>query len=685
MLAPRPPSRLALLFLSIWVTCLPALTRAQPSEEGRRPNVLFILADDLGWSDTTLHGTTKLYRTPHLERLAARGMKFTRAYSSSPLCSPTRASVLTGLSPARTGITAPVCHLPKVVLESTVSTAGNPALKATQPESVTRLDPRTFTLAERFREEGYATDHFGKWHLGPEPYSPLQHGFDVDLPHHPGPGPAGSYVAPWKFRDFDPDPGIPDQHLEDRMASEAVAFLEKHREKPFFLNYWMFSVHAPFDAKPELVEKYRGHVDENDPQRSPTYAAMIESLDDAVGTLLDALDRLDLADDTIIVFASDNGGNMYNEVDGTTPTSNAPLRGGKATIFEGGIRGPAIVAWPGHVPAGSMSQEIIQSCDFYPTLLELLDLEPREGQSFDGISIVPALRGEPLEREAIFTYFPHSPPVPDWLPPSVAVHSGKWKLIRLFHQGEAGAHRHLLYDLESDAGERNDLSARHPDLVKKLDGLIEKFLEDTGAVVPKLNEKFDPAKYRPELEGQGRIRSKSPKRRNRSARDRKARRAVKGWRPGGTATLELEGEVLVIRSSGGDPHLSFSLPREVAAKKLKLEVRLASDSNGPGQVFWQEKGRRPGFSRERSRPLAVNHDGTMHTCVVEWEPGGPVTALRLDPSTSSGTIRLAELRLLDEEGHVLHRWPGDSDGAQLETGKGSSTRTPSRSRSRKSP
>ena len=190
--------------------------------------------------------------------------------------------------------------------------------------------------------------------------------FDVDVPHWPGPGPAGSYVAPWKFPDFDPN--TPDEHIEDRMAQEAVAFMETHRDEPFFLNYWMFSVHAPFDAKQALIDQYKTKVDPTDPQRSPTYAAMIESMDDAVGTLLDTLDRLEIADNTIIIFASDNGGNMYNEVDGTTATSNAPLRGGKATMYEGGVRGPAVVVFPGRVQEGSRSDEVIQSCDFYPTL-----------------------------------------------------------------------------------------------------------------------------------------------------------------------------------------------------------------------------------------------------------------------------------------------------------------------------
>ena len=273
-------------------TCLLA-TIAIGAEPVRKPNVVLILADDLGWSDTTLFGTTRFYKTPNIERLATRGMTFTRAYAASPLCSPTRASVLTGLNPARHGITAPTCHLPTVTLKATPRITGPPDAKATVLTSVSRLDTRYYTLAEMLQDNGYATGHFGKWHLGAEPYSPLQHGFDVDVPHHPGPGPAGSYVAPWKFRDFDHDPDIPDEHIEDRMAKEAVAFMEKHRDQPFFLNYWMFSVHAPFDAKRTLIDQYRKQVDKTNPQRSPTYAAMIESMDGAVCSRKAVLQQID--------------------------------------------------------------------------------------------------------------------------------------------------------------------------------------------------------------------------------------------------------------------------------------------------------------------------------------------------------------------------------------------------------
>ena len=474
-----------------------------------RPNIIFILADDLGWADTTLYGHTSLYETPNLERLSKRGMTFTRAYSNSPLCSPTRASILTGQTPARHGSTAPTHHTVEVRLQAEVKKAGPPHQAALMVNSVSRLDTRYPTLGKLLNQAGYATGHFGKWHLGPEPYSPLQHGFDVDVPHWPGPGPAGSFVAPWKFKNF--KAGTPGEHIEDRMAREAVQWMKSlPKDKPFYMNYWQFSVHAPFNAKEELIEKYRGRIDRDQKQQSPTYAAMVESLDDAVGSLLDAVDEAGIADRTLFIFTSDNGGNMYNGIPEedqngesyvSVPTSNHPLRGGKACIYEGGIRVPTVVAWPGMTKAGSRSDQIIQTSDFYPTLLTGLDIPLPENHPIDGVDIGPALRGGELSRDAIFTYFPHAPGVPDWLPPNVAVHAGDWKLIRLFHHGEDGAHAYRLYHLKDDLGETKDLASRHPDKVRELDGLIEGHLVDTRAVRPQPNPRFDVSQFDPESIG----------------------------------------------------------------------------------------------------------------------------------------------------------------------------------------
>lgn len=648
----------AILLLAAFTTTMKVVAvELQPNADSKsKPNVVLILADDLGWSDTTLFGTTKFYRTPNIERLAQRGMTFSRAYSSSPLCSPTRASILTGLSPARHGITSPTCHLPRVVLQAVAQQTGSPKQKATIPESVTRLSTDYYTLAEMLHDNGYATGHFGKWHLGPEPYSPLQHGFDIDIPHFAGPGPSGGYVAPWNYKDFDHDPNIPDEHIEDRMAKEAAAFLQQHKDEPFFLNYWMFSVHAPFDAKQSLIDKYRQAVDPNDPQRSPTYAAMIESMDDAIGTLLDTLDRLGLSEDTIIIFASDNGGNMYNEVDGTSATSNSPLRGGKATMYEGGVRGPAIFVQPGLVEPGSQSSEVIQSVDFYPTLLDLLDIEPQPEQLFDGVSIAAALEGGRLEREAIFTYFPHSPAIPEWLPPSISVHHGDWKLIRIFHGGDNNDHRYKLFSLREDVGEQSDVSGRFPERVRQLDALIERHLVETQAVRPLPNQNFDPAKYDLSQEGQAALKnsSKPPPSKSGTPAKKPARKAVAGWQSGGACELLLSDGALKVTSYGNDPHLSCQLSSPVTASQLTLQLRMQADASGRGQFFW--KGAGQPFAAVRSQSFEVEHDDISHVYSVAFQLEEAVQSIRIDPSQGSGTILIFEVKLLHEDGRVLQSW-----------------------------
>jgi arylsulfatase A-like enzyme len=557
-------------------------------ETRRSPNVIFILADDLGWADTALYGHTKFHETPNLQRLAGRGITLTRAYSASPLCSPTRSAILTGLSPARIGITTPSCHLPEVVLEATVGRTAAPDQKTVQPRTVTRLKTEYRTLAESLKEAGYATGHFGKWHLGTEPYSPLQQGFDVDLPHHPGPGPAGSYVAPWKFADFDPDPDTPNQHIEDRMAEEAGRWMEANQDRPFFLNYWMFSVHAPFDAKKELIEKHRGRVNPDDQQRSPTYAAMVESMDDAVGTLLDTLDRLKLTDNTIIIFTSDNGGNMYSEVDGVVPTSNRPLRGGKASMFEGGVRVPGVVIWPGVVAPGSRSDAIVQSEDYFPTLLEGLKLSPAPGQQFDGISVLPALKGKSMTRDAVVKYFPHNPGVPDWLPPSASITETDWKLIRIFHGGDNGDHRNLLFHLKEDLSESTNVADRHPEIVQRLDNQLTTFLVKTEAVLPVQNPAFDPARYRPELEGVQQPRKKTAPKSSpgRTSANNENDPGLKGWKPRSCEASVAAGHLRISDLKGGS-FLGFAAGKHRGLGTVTFRIKAQP---GSGHVDWLPNG-----------------------------------------------------------------------------------------------
>jgi arylsulfatase A-like enzyme len=463
-------------------------TVAAQKEAGAPPNVVFILADDLGGRDTSLYGS-RFCETPNLERLARRGMTFSQAYAANPLCSPTRASLMTGLYPARIGITQASGHVPEEVFEATLARNGRPDQKVLQVRAASRLKHEYFTLAEAFKQAGYGTGHFGKWHLGREPYDPLHQGFDVDVPHWWGPGPARSYLAPWAFPNFQGQPG---EHIEDRTAAEAVKFLREHRDRPFFLNYWAFSVHGPWGGKPELIEKYRKKADPKSAQRNPVYGAMVQSLDEAIGTLTGALDELGLAERTIVIFSSDNGGVHFREVDGVPVTSNAPLRGGKATLYEGGTRVPGVIVWPGTVKAGTKSDAVISSVDYYPTLLEMTGLKPQPGQRFDGVSIVPALKGRRLERETIFCYFPHYTPATGNRP-GVWVRKGDWKLIRYFGDNDDRSDRLELYDLKEDLAEANNLSTKQPERVRGLNALIDQFLKETGAVVPVPNPNYHPA------------------------------------------------------------------------------------------------------------------------------------------------------------------------------------------------
>lgn len=587
-------------------------------------NILFILADDLGWADTTLYGQTQLYETPNLEKLASRGMTFTRAYTANPLCSPTRSSILTGLHPARTGLTSPNCHTPNIVLKAKAADDAPSNKKLTAYTSVTRLDPAHVTIAERLKESGYVTGHFGKWHLGAEPYSPLEHGFDVDVPHWHGPGPAGSFVAPWKFPDFKEK--YPGEHIEDRMGDEAVAFLEANKDKPFFLNYWQFSVHAPFDAKKKYIEKYRSKIDPKDEQRSPTYAAMVQSLDENVGKMLDALDRLELTDKTAIIFFSDNGGNMYNEVDGTTPTSNRPLRGGKGNNWDGGVRVPAVVSWPGVTKPGTRCDNLITSPDFYPTLLAMAGLEPDRSAPLDGISLVPAFRGETLDRDAVFTFFPHSTGVPDTLPPSASAYSDDWKLLRLLHSGKNGDHEHRLFDLQNDMGERKDLSAEYPDKVTELSTKLDRFLKDTGAVFPRPNPNYNPAS---------------------------AELTKLGIRAGKGMKLDAAGGNLIASVEENNAQINLQLKEPSRQGEHTLVFDLFAEKPGRIALRWAEKGKKPLYFRDRlvlSSPYKVG----ASTIAIPFASENSVISFRADFQQQPGTVRISNIHFNSSETTI---WP----------------------------
>lgn len=624
----RRPNHYALVFcvVPLAVAIVTAVATAAPSS---RPNIVFILADDLGWRDTTVYGST-FYETPNIDRLARRGMRFTQAYAAAPICSPTRASIMTGLYPARLGITTPSCHEEKVVLEPVMAKAAAPDRKLITPQSVTRLKNEYYTLAEALHDAGYVTGHFGKWHLGREPYDPLHQGFDVDLPHWWGPGPAG-YIAPWRFPRQVNFTGRPGEHIEDRMADEAVRFLRQNKDRPFFLNYWAFSVHSPFQGKPELITKYAAKADPNNPQHNPCMGAMVQSLDEGVGRLLDTLDELRLSDRTIIVFFSDNGGvhfkghdNEGNVFDAPL-TSNAPLRGGKGTIYEGGTREPCIVAWPGQVAAGVTSDAIIQSVDWYPTILDILGLRAQAGLTFDGVSILPALRqtGRPA-RDAIFCFFPHEVAITGCAP-AVYVHQGDWKLIRVFYDGPNFAHRYELYNLKDDVSETTNLAGKMPQRVREMDVLIEKFLQDTHAVVPRPNPAYDPMA-----------------------------RVLDGWRVVRHARLAVANKRMVIEGEPTGVPVIMS-PAPAASGPVTVEVRMRSTGSGGVRVFWNRRGE-PNFPPDRATRIDAVLDGQWHECAATMQVAGRLNAIRLDLGNASTRTEIDWIHLKTADGRTIRQW-----------------------------
>jgi arylsulfatase A-like enzyme len=386
-------------------------------DAGRRPNVIFVLCDDLGWMDVSIHGST-FYRTPNVERLAARGMLFTQAYTANPLCSPTRASVLTGQYPGRLRFTTPAGHLSQVILDPVVPATAASTARLREPQSCTRLKNEYVTYAEVLKTNGYSTAFMGKWHLGSDPYLPENQGFDYTVGGRQHPGPPGGYFAP--FAAGGNLPFVPaGTHVNDVLADSAVSFLEAHRHRPFLVNLWFYDVHSPWECKPDLRAGYLGRSSADGRQKNPTMGAMIETMDTGLGRVLDKLEQLGLEDNTIIVFFSDNGGVKYSFVDGALVTDNWPLRNGKASVYEGGTRVPCVVVWPGHVAPGSTNASLLSSVDFYPTLLEMLDLQAVPGTVLDGVSQVPALLGTGTPRTNVFVHFPHSTPAP-------ATFAGSW-------------------------------------------------------------------------------------------------------------------------------------------------------------------------------------------------------------------------------------------------------------------
>jgi len=453
-----------------------------------KPNIIFILLDDLGWRDLVCYGSP-FYETPNLDRLAAEGMTFSNAYAAAPVCSPTRASIMTGKYPARVGITQYI--------------GGQATGKLCDVPYLRELPLQEVSLAGALKAGGYATWHVGKWHLGGAETSPLKHGFDINIGGCDWGSPKKGYFSPYGCPAISDGP--PGEYLTDRLTDEAIGLIgSANPTKPFFLNLWHYAVHTPIQAPEALIEKYRRKaaalgLDKIDPieqgdffpcehkrteriqrrkfQSDPAYAAMIENLDSNIGRLLRALEESGKAGNTMVIFTSDNGGLATAE---GSPTCNAPLAEGKGWMYEGGAREPLLIRWPGVIAPGSRTEMPVTSPDFYPMLLEAAGLEGMPAQHVDGVSFLPLMKGKEFEREAIFWHYPHYSNQGGT--PGCSVREGKWKLIEFFEDG-----RCELYDLEEDVGEERDVAGRELTVVAHLKSRLDAWKVSVRAKIPAVN------------------------------------------------------------------------------------------------------------------------------------------------------------------------------------------------------
>lgn len=464
--------RLSLIIMS-WFAVFPGETTAGTS----KTNVILILIDDLGWKDIGCYGS-EYYKTPNIDRLAAEGMRFTDGYAACNVCSPTRAAILSGKYPARLLLTQ--------WLPSGRWNAKKHQLR--EARYISNLPLEEVTIAEALREVGYRTGFIGKWHLGTKTYYYPEHqGFDVNIAGRDY-GAPGSYFYPFRGRwripttgqtldKQTPLPGQQGDYLVDRLAEEAEKFIRDSAEMSFFLMLSHYAVHTPLQGKAEKTARYE-KITESKRQGKPAYAAMVESIDDSVGRVMKTLRELKLDERTLVIFTSDNGGFAG-------ATNNAPLRANKGSNFEGGIRVPFIIKWPGKARRDSVSREPVISSDIYPTILAATEQELRPHQHIDGESLVPILTGHGhLKRDALYWHYPHYNQHPQSFPSGV-IRAGDWKLIEAYETGEL-----LLYNLADDIGETNNLSAEEPARVTGLHAKLKAWRQNVGADPMRPNPQF---------------------------------------------------------------------------------------------------------------------------------------------------------------------------------------------------
>ncbi|HWA98276.1 MAG TPA: sulfatase [Pirellulales bacterium] len=642
----------AVLFVGLGLIVDPAIAAG-----ARKPNVVFFMVDDMGWVDCEPYGS-QYYETPNMARFAERSMRFTDAYAC-PLCSPTRASIMTGKYSARHGITSATGHQPpqpeghNFMPDS--AAANRPVIL---PESKNYMEPSEYTLAEALRDAGYRTAHFGKWHLGlAEQYWPEAQGFQTALRGWPDPGPA-SYFAPGYYKNQNFPDGPPGEYITDRLTTEILKYIDANRDAPFFVNFWLPSVHGPWGFKQEYAERFKAKRDPRGQQGNPIMAAMLQSVDEALGRIVAKLDELKLADDTIFIFFSDNGGNTHSNTPedpkwrsrdtkhpsyagmmlwkqwagDLPPTNNTPLRDGKGSLFEGGTRVPLMVAWPEHIKAGAVCDEAVCAIDMYPTILDLLGIAKKSEQKIDGISFASALRQSgKLERDALFTFFPHGGPS---RPPGVSVRSGDWKLIRWFETSPYFPEALELYNLRDDQSESRNLARQMPERVTKLNAMIDAFLADTKALVPQPNPKYRPTTVTAAEKKQG----KEPR--------------YDGWVSRFKSAEMHDGE-LVVAGGGKGSFLGISGLKQRGPATVRLRTK--STNGGSGKVQWRTEDQDEFPSKGQVTEFTLPAGSDWRDTSVVLPTQGTVVHLRVYLPAEQAPVEVDAIEL-GSRGERSQRW-----------------------------
>ena len=645
--------KFALLFLCLSVVAFKSF--AAPT------NVVLFVVDDMGWMDSEPYGS-QYYETPNMTRLAKQSMRFTDAYAV-PLCSPTRASILSGQHSARHGITSATGHQPPAAPDAPrYPEKASPAAKLIYANSKNFIDPGIVTLAEVLRDAGYRTGHFGKWHLGLMPENrPDQNGFETTWGCAPDPGPP-SYFSPYgvsvegrptgQHHVGNITDGPDGEYITDRLTDEALKFVEAHKDEPFFLNLWQYGVHGPWGHKEAYTAEFAKKRDPRGEQRNPIMASMLKSVDESLGRLMDKLDELGLSENTLFVFYSDNGGNVHSNREddhkianlpenhpknaairewrkwagGEGPTNNAPLREGKARIYEGGQRVPLMVRWPGRVEAGTTSDAVVGAIDLYPTVLDALEVALPAKHIVDGISFLPVLEQKgALSREAYFTWFPH-------IIPAVSVRKGEWKLIRRFEPHRDYPEVRELYHLKDDISETNNLAATLPDKVAELDALIDGFIADTGALAPKPNPAYQPQAAKAALAADAGLVARS-------------------------CVMELtEGALRVTGDKGkGNAFLGTAQVKSQSPMTLKMMVR--SPAGGPGRVHWKTAEQEDFPEGAQVAPFELPASETWSVVEMDLPVKQKTSTVRLYLPVDQGLVEIRSIDYLDSRTQKsIKRW-----------------------------